>query len=96
MDLGRCQIQYEVVKGRLSWVPATRVRSEHVDHGFPDATIGKLLTGEEHGASKYPNELRYGDHVKDYPPKLKIKAARALVDWAHKHWDEIRLSSAAP
>lgn len=94
VDLGGCQIQDEVVKGCLSWVPATRVRSVTVDHLFPDATVGKLLTGEEQGASEYPNELRYGDRVKDYPPELKLKAAQALVDWAHKHWDEIRLSSA--
>ena len=94
VDLGKCQIRAQVVKGSLQWVPAIRVRSVTVDNRFPDATVGKLLTGEEHGASKYPNELRYGDHVKDYSPELKMKAASALVDWAHKHWDEIRLSSA--
>lgn len=91
VDLGGCRIKDEVVKGSLSWVPATRVRSVTFDQRFYNATVGKLLTGEEQGASKYPNELRYGDHVKDYPPELKLKAARALVDWAHKHWDEIRL-----
>lgn len=93
LDIGECEIQEEVVNGSLSWVPATRVRSVTVDQRFSDATVGKLLTGEEHGASKYPNELRYGDHVKDYPPELKLKAASALVDWAVKHWNEIRLSS---
>ena len=96
VDLGKCQIQTEVVKGSLRWVPATRLRSVTVDKRFSDATVRKLLTGEEHGASKYPNELRYGDHVKDYSPELKLKAARALVDWALKHWNEIRLSSTTP
>jgi HEPN domain-containing protein len=96
VNVGGCQIQDEVVKDSLSWVPATRVRSVPVDQRFPDATVGKLLTGEEQSSSKYPNELRYGDHVRDYPPELKLKAAHTLVEWAHKHWDEIRLSSKTP
>jgi len=96
VDLGKCQIRAEVVKGSLRWVPAIRLWSVTVDNRFSDATVGKLLTGEEHGASKYPNELRYGDYVKDYPPELKLKAARALFDWALKHWDDIRLLSTTP
>ena len=44
VDLGKCQIQAEVVKGSLRWVPATRLRSVTVDKSFSDATVGKLLT----------------------------------------------------
>jgi len=80
----------------LSCDPEARFRSVTVDRRFSDATVGKLLTGEEHGASKYPNQLRYGDHVKDYPPELKVKAVSALIGWALKHWNEIRLSSITP
>ena len=95
-DVGKCEIQEEIANGSLSWVPATGCRSVTVVQRFSDATVGKLLTGEEHGASMYPNELRYGDRVKDYPPELKLKAASSLFDWALKHWDEIRLSSRTP
>lgn len=90
-DLGMCRIQAEITAGSSIWVSASRLRSKVVDNHYSDATVGKLLTGEERGASKYPNELRYGDHVKDYPPGLKLAAAKAVIDWAKEHWEEIRL-----
>lgn len=96
IDLHECEVMAEVTKGQLSWVSAVRVRAVTVDDRHRDATIGKLLTGEEHEASKYPNELRYGDHVKDYPPELKLKAARALLVWARKNWEDIRLTPGTP
>jgi len=89
-DLGKCQIQTEVAKGTHTWVPATQLRAKVVDNRYTDATVGKLLTGEKCGASKYPNELRYGDYVRDYPPGLKMGAAKAVIDWAEEHWNEIR------
>ncbi len=95
-DLGKCQIQAEVTAGSRTWVPATRLRSKVVDSQYSDATVGKLLTGEDRGASKYPNELRYGDHLKDYPPELKLGAAKAVIDFAKEHWDEIRLPPRSP
>ena len=92
-DLGKCQIQAEVTAGSRTWVPATRLRSKVVDSRYSDATVGTLLTGEERGASKYPNELRYGDHFKDYPPELKLGAAKAVIAFAKEHWNEIRFPS---
>jgi len=92
-DLGKCQIQAEVTAGSHIWVPATRLRSKVVDSRYDDATVGTLLTGEERGTSKYPNELRYGDHFKDYSPELKLRAARAVIDFAKEHWNEIRFPS---
>ena len=61
-----------------------------MDSQYSDATVGTLLTGEERGTSKYPNELRYGDHFKDYPSELKLEAAKAVIDFAEEHWNEIR------
>jgi len=95
-DLGKCQIQAEATAGSRTWVSATRLRSKVVDNRFYDATVGTLLTGEERGASKYPNELRYGDHFKDYPPELKLGAAKAVIDFAKEHWNEIRLPPCSP
>ncbi len=96
IDLGKCQIQAEVTAGSRSWVSATRLRSKVVDNRYSDATVGKLLTGEERGASKYPNELRYGDHFEDYPPELKLGAAKTVLEWAKEHWEDIRLSPRRP
>ncbi len=95
-DLGKCQIQDEFKANSHSWVPATRLRARLVDARYSDATVGKILTGEEIGASKYPNELRYGDHIKDYPPKLKLNAAKVVIGWAKEHLDDIRLKPSGP
>lgn len=94
--VGKCQIQEEVTSGTRAWVPATRIRSIVVDHRYGDATVGKILTGEECGASNYPNELRYGDRLRDYSVELKLGAAKAVVEWATEHWNEIRLSGRQP
>jgi len=90
-DLGKCEIQAQVTAGSLRWVPASRLRFVTVDKSFSDAMVGKLLTGEERGASKYPNEVRYGEHVKGYNPEHMLAAARVVLDWAREHWNEIRL-----
>ncbi len=89
-DLGKCQIHAKVTAGSHTWVSATRLRSKVVDSRYSNATVGTLLTGEERGASKYPSELRYGDHLKDYPPEFKMRASKAVIDFVKKHWEEIR------
>lgn len=92
-DVGECEIQEEIVNGSLSWVPATRLRAVTVDKRHGNATVGTLLTAEEHGASKYPNEMRYGEYLNHYPPELLFQTANTLVVWAHDHWYRIRQSS---
>lgn len=87
---GDCEVKAEVVNGRLDWVPATRLRAEPIKTSMGEATIGTLLTCEEQGASKYPNEIRYGDDIKDFPPEAHLQAAIVLLDWARIHWKIIR------
>lgn len=94
--LGKCQVQAAVTTGARTWVPAIQLCAKVVDNRYSDATVGKLITGEECGASKYPNELRYGDHVRDYPPELKMGAAKAVIDWVEEHWSEIRITPRNP
>lgn len=58
-DLGHC----EILAGSTNqqrYVPATRIRARVVNQMFGGATIGNLLAGESKGASRYPNEVRYG------------------------------------
>ena len=90
VELSKCEVQEEVTKGSLSWVPAVRLRGEPVDNQYADATVGNILTSEERGASKYPDGIRYGNNFRDYPPELWLKTAIAIINWAENHWEYIR------
>jgi len=90
-DLGRCQIREEIAPGQERWVPATRLRAVTVDPNYANATVGTLLEAEDAGASKYPNQVRYGESFQHYPPQVIVKMASEIVKWAKEHWDEIRL-----
>ena len=91
-DIGKCEVLVEI-GARSRWVSASRVRAVTVDERYADATVGKILTGEERGTSRYPNELRYGNRFRDYPPELRLGAAIALVKWAHENSSKIRFVS---
>ena len=68
-----------------------RAKPVDVGDGFNKPTVGTLLAAEEHGASQYPNEVRYGEEVRHYPPEAMLGAAKAILSWADEHWEEIRL-----
>lgn len=91
LELHDCQIKKKIVANRLNYVSAACIRGVNVDENFNNATLGNLLSAEEAGASKYPNELRYGENFTDYPPQIIIKMADVLLSLAHKHWNDIKL-----
>ncbi len=91
-DFSKCEVEGEIDKGYCKWVPATRIRSLTIQEDT-DTTIGKLLTGESQGASKYPNEIRYGERFSHFPPEALMQAAIEILKWAHIHFKKIRLSS---
>jgi len=89
-DVAECLIHVDVAPNNWKQVKATRLRGEVVDPNFANATIGKMLRAEEAGASKYPNEVRYGTVPRHYPPELMQRMAAKLVAWARSHWNDIR------
>jgi hypothetical protein len=88
--LGRCDVDVEISPGVRRWVPASRVRAVSIDLGAVQLPIGVLLDAEDQGASKYPNEIRYGAQVVDFQPNLVSAMANLLAAWADLHWDAIR------
>jgi hypothetical protein len=88
-EVGKCEVEIEIA-GVRKWVPAVRVQA--VDVGFQGhvATLGVILRAEDHGASQYPNELRYGVTPKDFPAEALAKAATALAKWVEKHIAVVR------
>jgi HEPN domain-containing protein len=89
-DLGKCKIQVKIGDKYRS-VSASRLRSVTIDKRYSNSTVGTLLEAECRGASSYPNQIRYGDSLKHYPPKLILKTAKAIIVWARNHWDTIRV-----
>lgn len=84
-EVGKCEVEIEISPGTRRWVPATRIRAiEVLFQGHPP-TLGVILAAEDHGASKYPNELRYGEMLKDFPPEALSRASEALVGWVGEH-----------
>ena len=90
-DLSACQIRKDIAPGVPYWVSASDIRGQTVDERFGNATVGTLLEGEKVGASKYPNEIRYGEVQKDFPAKLLSQMALIMIEWAKLHWDTIRV-----
>ena len=69
---------------------AAMLLSQVVDPAFANATVGNLLCAEELGASKYPNEIRYGDLPRHYPPLIMLMCAEIVCKWANDNLHHIK------
>lgn len=90
-QLGKCQVEVEVVPGGKEFVPAVRVRSLCSRYGDTEVTVGQILEAEESGASKYPNNIRYGNVLVHYPATLVADVATVVSAYAKDHWGSIRV-----
>lgn len=82
--VGACKVKLNGI-----WVPATRIRAIVADQQFPVETIGKLLEAEKSGASKYPNNVRYGDLIQHFPAEIMLATATKVAEWAEKNIGQI-------
>lgn len=89
-DLSSCTVLEEITPDTIKRVPASRVRSIVVDNQYADATIGNLLQAEKYGASKFPDEIRYGETLKYFSAEVVAKLSEKLVAWVRLHFDDIQ------
>jgi hypothetical protein len=89
-DLGRCEVQVEATPQLRAWAPASRLRSVTLAVEGGATTVGAVLDAEAKGASQYPNQIRYGTKLVDYPPVVLAAAAASVVVWGRQHWEGIR------
>jgi hypothetical protein len=93
-DMGRCEICKDICNGHLHWCRATEFRGIEITEGSATATIGNLFRDDDQiPKSKYPNEIRYGENLIHYRPDTMLNAAKALLVWARKYYDHIRIAS---
>jgi HEPN domain-containing protein len=93
-DLGKCEVEIDIAPWGKHWVSAARVRARTLDLGAAHVPIGDLIDAEDVGASRYPNQIRYGSTVVDFTPGLLAGMALELCAWAEEHWNCIRRGSA--
>jgi len=72
-EVSRCEVEVDIAGGHLKWAPAVRIRSIPIKSEGAESTVGELLTGEAQGASRYPNQIRYGSGFFSFPPDALIK-----------------------
>lgn len=85
-----CSVEDEITKGVIKRVPASRIRGVSVSDNYRDATLGKLLEAEEFGASKFPNEIRYGHTLEHFPASVMQQASIQLISWIRHHAPSIQ------
>ncbi|WP_311946244.1 hypothetical protein [Halomonas piscis] len=64
---------------------ASRIRSKMVVPETANGTVGTLLESELSGGSVYPNEIRYGNAVRHYPPEAMLNCAKTVSEWCIQH-----------
>ena len=91
-DIAFCEIRKRITASpRLYWVRASHLFAQVVDKRYADATVGNMLEAENHGASKYPDRLRYGDSFRDYHPVQWLRTAEVILEWANRYGGSIRV-----
>ena len=88
--LGACTVLEVIPPIGAQRVPASRIRAVVVNAQYTNATIGHLLCAEDVGASKYPNQVRYGKILKQFPAEVMIELADKVVSWVELHSNDIR------
>ena len=64
---------------------ASSIRSKEVVPNSANGTVGTLLDSSLSGGSVYPNEIRYGEVVKHFPPEAMLNCAKVVNSWCKEH-----------
>ncbi len=89
-ELGKCEVDIELAAGVWKPVSAARIRAIEIGDASGAVTVGKVLEAEAHGASTYPNQIRYGPLLRHFPAEVVVRMATDVVAFAEKHWSTIR------
>jgi hypothetical protein len=89
-----CEFEEDNGNGKHYWTSAAAIGCTKIQiSNGAETTSGKMLLGERQGASKYPDNIRYGEVISHFPPEALLLAAEAMLKWANNHWASIRISN---
>lgn len=87
----RCEVNETIVGvAQPMWVSAARVCAITIDFGGTESTVGTLLSLEADGASRYPNQIRYGSTIVHAPCEAMLQAAEKILAWVGAHAAAVR------
>lgn len=68
---------------------ATNIRAKVVEKGTANGTVGTCLTKDVAECSQYPNQIRYGEDLKHYPPDTMLKCAKVVSIWCEENLENL-------
>jgi hypothetical protein len=89
-QVSSCTILEVMPSGNSKRVSASRIKAIVVDGSYSNATIGYLISAEEIGASKFPNEVRYGSVLNHFPAEVMVELANKISSWVEAHSSDIQ------
>lgn len=89
-EVDQCEVEVEIAPGVPRWMPASRLRSVTIQFHDAVVPVGMVVDGEDFGASTYPNKIRYGEAVEDFPPEVLALVAVKISSWMQDHWEKVR------
>lgn len=94
MDFPGCEIEVEIAPGCKSFISATCLRSIGIPYEGCNTTVGRVLEPEKkERTSTYPNEIRYGEGLKHFPPAVLVGMANSVAEFAKEHWASLRVKN---
>lgn len=94
-EIDKYEVEVEVVSGHKEWCRASRLRSVTVHFMGYQVAAGNVIEAEDHGASIYPSELRYGSQPRDFPAEALASAALKIADWVNSNASSARRRATA-
>jgi hypothetical protein len=89
-DIDRCTIEVTPMAGVVCRTSASRLRSVAISTQIESGTVGQLIEGLGGNVSNYPNQIRYGGHLRHYNASLVADAAGQIIAFAKAHWSSIQ------
>lgn len=90
-DLCKCEVEVEIATGIKRYMAASRIRAIQINHGIAQTTLGAVIDAQNHGASTYPNQVRYGEVLLHFPVDVVAQMASEVSLFAREHWHSIRI-----
>ena len=89
-DVDKVKMDIVISPGAPTEVSASRLRAITVEFANAISTVGDMLDAQGVLTSTYPNEIRYGDVLINFPSRSLALAALGVINFAESHWDTLK------
>jgi hypothetical protein len=87
-DLSHCLVGTQVELGQNMKMHVT-LQGQTLNFGDQRSTISEILGSEKIGASRYPNDVRYGALPTHHSPEIVLQMAKKIMAFATQHWETL-------